>query len=463
MSKIWGRPLAEINVALRDGSATARSLVETAQQRYAEVGEQLGMYKSRDPARQLREAAAADAAFAAGADLGPLQGIPISAKDLYGVPGYPTFAGSPKQLPPNWERAGPVVRALQRQLGVIMGKTHTVEFAFGGLGSNPHWPVPRNPWDAKQHRAPGGSSAGAGVSLHCDAMLALGTDTAGSVRIPASMTGTVGLKTSHGRWSREGIVPLSPSLDTPGILARDVADVRLGFSQLDNYTFVDTEIPSPSRLTIGICEDFFWSDCDPGVDEGVRGALAELERAGARLQTIDLVETQPAFELFKIGHLAAPEFYEFLVNELPDWMDTLDPRVKARMPDAAALTAVEYIQRRRTLKELSDSADTRLAGVDVLASPTIPNTPPILSEVVELDDYRRANMLALRNTCMGNLLSLCGITMPVALDSAGMPVGLQLLARGGNDVRLLNIASAVEKVLGTAGERLGKPPTEQAL
>ncbi len=458
MSTLWDRPLAEINTALRDGSLTVRSLLETAQQRYDEVGQGLAAYKSRDPERQLREADVADAAFALGIDMGPLQGIPISAKDLYGVPGYATFAGSPKALPESWEQAGPVVASLRSQLAVITGKTHTVEFAFGGLGSNPHWPVPRNPWDATQHRAPGGSSAGAGVSLHCDAMLALGTDTAGSVRIPASMTGTVGVKTSHGRWPLQGIVPLSPSLDTPGILARTVADAALGFSQIDKRAFPVGNLLSPSQLSIGVCEDFFWSDCDPGVGESVRGALEELERAGARLQVIQLPETQAAFEIFKIGHLAAPEFYDFLSNALPEWMDTLDPRVRARMPDAAALTAVEYLQRRRALQELSKSADTRFAGVDVIATPTVPNTPPVLEEVIELEDYRRANMLALRNTSMGNLLNLCAISMPVGLDAAAMPVGLQLMARAGEDVRLLQIASAVEQVLGTARERLGQPP-----
>jgi aspartyl-tRNA(Asn)/glutamyl-tRNA(Gln) amidotransferase subunit A len=140
-------------------------------------------------------------------------GIPISVKDLFGVPGLPTCAGTNAAFPREWEAAGPVVGAVLSQLGIVTGKTHTVEFAFGGLGTNPHWGTPVNPWSSPDEpRAPGGSSAGAGVSLaQGSALLALGTDTAGSVRIPASFTGQTALKTTHGRWSLEGIVPLSPS------------------------------------------------------------------------------------------------------------------------------------------------------------------------------------------------------------------------------------------------------------
>ncbi|MDH3640320.1 MAG: amidase, partial [Gammaproteobacteria bacterium] len=162
-----------------------------------------------------------------------LLGVPVSVKDLFGVPGFPTYAGSPARLPAQFEESGPVVQTLQRRGAAITGKTHTVEFAFGGLGFNSHWPVPRNPWDNGAYRVSGGSSAGAGVSLYCDARLALGTDTAGSVRIPASMTGVVGLKTSYGRWPMSGIVPLCPSLDSTGLLGHTVADVRYAFDVID--------------------------------------------------------------------------------------------------------------------------------------------------------------------------------------------------------------------------------------
>src|SRR5919197_2584043 len=175
--------LAEISARLADGRLHARTLVEEAQARH---DPSLNAYKTWAPDFALRQADAADAAFAAGNRLGALQGIPVSVKDLYGVKGLPTFAGSPRELPARWQREGPLVRTLRSQNAVIMGKSHTVEFAFGGLGLNAHWPTPWNPQDRKVHRSPGGSSSGAGVSLgEGTALLALGTDTAGSVRIPA--------------------------------------------------------------------------------------------------------------------------------------------------------------------------------------------------------------------------------------------------------------------------------------
>ena len=182
----------------------------------------------------MRQAAAADAAFAAGNRLGPLQGIPVSVKDLYGVEGLPIFAGSPRELPLEWRREGWLVRRLRDQLAIVMGKTHTVEFAFGGLGISAHWPVPWNPQDRKTHRSPGGSSSGAGVSLgEGTALIALGTDTGGSVRIPASVTGNVALKTTAGRWPTTGIVPLSTTFDTAGFLARSAADAAFAFESVD--------------------------------------------------------------------------------------------------------------------------------------------------------------------------------------------------------------------------------------
>jgi aspartyl-tRNA(Asn)/glutamyl-tRNA(Gln) amidotransferase subunit A len=169
------------------------------------------------------------------ARVGPLQGLPVSIKDLFAAAGYPCLAGSSRRLPADpWERDGPLVAALRRQLGVIMGKTHMVEFAFGGTGHNSHWGAPYNSWDATAHRSVGGSSSGAGVSLlEGSALLAFGSDTAGSVWIPACMTGTVGLKVTLGRWPTDGVVPLSPTFDTPGLLARSVCDLAYGFAALD--------------------------------------------------------------------------------------------------------------------------------------------------------------------------------------------------------------------------------------
>jgi len=453
-----GLSLTELARALRTGALSAVAIAEAAAARRAS-GRHLGAYVHQDAPKSLRHAAAADASFKAAVDHGPLQGLPVSVKDLYGVPGWPTRAGSPAVLPAAYAEAGPLVARLLQGLAVPAGKTHTVEFAFGGLGTNPHHPVPRNPWDAATHRVPGGSSAGAGVSLHCDAVLALGTDTAGSVRIPAAMTGTVGLKTTHGRWPLAGIVPLSPSFDTPGLLARSAADALLAFHALDDSGGgPPATLPAVAGLRLGRCDDELWEGCSAGVVEAVEAALATLSRAGARLERVDLPVIEPALALFRRGHLAAAELQEFLSTCLPERLETLDPAVRARMDDAGEMKAGEYLRRRRELARLQAQADTALAGFDALVMPAVANTAPRLEAVAELDAYRPQNLLALRNTSIANLLRLCAITLPVGLDAAGIPVGLQLVMRAGEDARLAALAAALECVLASPAERLGKAP-----
>jgi aspartyl-tRNA(Asn)/glutamyl-tRNA(Gln) amidotransferase subunit A len=425
--------------ALRSGETSARELLEQARK-----NDRHGAYLTVDEARSAREAAAADALFAAGVELGPLQGLPVSVKDLYGVPGYPTFAGSPRRLPEAFERAGPLVARLRAGGAVITGKTHTVELAFGGLGMNAHHPVPRNPWSKDQHRVPGGSSSGAGVSLaEGSAVLALGTDTSGSVRIPASWTGNVALKTTKGRWPTEGIVPLSTTLDTAGLLARTIADLTIGFSFFEERAPVlsDAEL---DRVRLARMDDFFFEDCSPGVAEAVDRAWSALERAGARTSTVKWPEVREAHAIFKTGQIAAVEVLDFLSRELPAWLSTLDPNVARRVALASELKAADYLRSRAALTALAASVDARFSEVDALVTPTVPNTPPLVSAVSTPDDYTRENLRSLRNTSVVSCLGLCAVTLPIGRDAAGMPVGLQLIARAGGEARLLALAAAVE-------------------
>jgi len=439
---------------LRDGSVTARRLADRAL-----AADRLGAYHHRDPERTGRQADAADAALAAGYDPGPLLGIPVSIKDLYGVPGYPTWAGTPAALPARFAEPGPVVRAVLSQLAVVTGKTHTVELAFGGIGTNPHHPTPINPWDAERHRVPGGSSAGAGVSLaEGSAMLALGTDTAGSVRIPASWTGNVGLKTTKGRWSTAGIVPLSTTLDTAGILARSVADLIVAFGAIDPGGPPDLPRVELADVVIGRRDRLLFDDCSPGVVEAVDAAVDELVAAGARVRSLELPELEPTKELFDMGGPVSVELHRFLTAELPDRIGSLDPNVQARVGDAASLPAHEYLRRRETMAELAASAAESLRGVDVLVSPTVASTPPTVDEVASPEGYAPRNLLSLRNTCIPSYLGLSAVTLPVGVDAAGMPVGMQLVARPFEEERLLAVARAFEDALGAPRERLGTPP-----
>ncbi len=439
--------LAEISARLADGRLRARALIEEAQARH---DPSLNAYKTWSPELALRQADAADAAFAAGNRLGALQGIPVSVKDLYGVEGLPVFAGSPRELPVRWRREGPLVRMLRSQVAVVMGKAHTVEFAFGGLGINAHWSAPWNPQDRKVHRTAGGSSSGAGVSLgEGSALIALGTDTAGSVRIPASMTGNAGIKTTKGRWSTDGVVPLSPTFDTTGLLARGASDLAFAFRHLDGAA-----VPTLADLTgirLGRAERYFWEDTSPGVSERVDDALGFAAADGARVAAATLPALKELFELYHKGGIVSAELYAFLSAELPDWLETLDPRVRRRMDAGKELPARDYLQRKAQYAALAADAANSLADVDALVSPTVAITPPPVADVADDEAYVRANLLALRNTCPASFLGLCAVTIPAGRDAAGMPVGLQLVGAPGSETRLLAIAVRLEQLLANKG------------
>lgn len=464
-------PLSSIAAALRNGETTAAALLDEAQDNHGRWGEKLNAYLTWAPALARLSADAADASFTAGHELGLLQGIPLSIKDLYGIRGYPTYAGSGKKLPEKWEREGPVVRAIKAQIAVITGKTHTVEFAAGGIGDNIHWGAPYNPWDPENHRGPGGSSSGAGVSLwECSALVAFGSDTMGSVRIPASMTGVVGLKITYDRWSNDGIVPLRTSQDTPGPLTRTVADAAFVFAALDPAHRAQPQKlldrlagAEVSRFTFGVADKCFWDDCGSGIAETVGDAIAALEQAGARTVDAPSKEIADLFDFVMSGSFANPtpwvsELVGFLKSELPDWVEQLDPGLQERLQAGRKQTAAEFIQCEKFLSELRDTAPANFDSIDVMVAPTLVVSPPILTDGKPHADPSTSPIISARNTCAANFLQQCAITIPVGKDAEGMPVGLQLTAPGGEEEKLLAVATAVEGALGTARDRLGIPP-----
>ena len=464
MADALSLPLAEIAALLGEGKLRARALAEEAIANHERFGAKLMAYSQWAPEHARKCADAADAAFAVGSRAGSLQGIPTSIKDLFAVAGFPTYAGSPKRLPPKFEIDGPVVANLRRQLATVMGKTHMVEFAFGGTGQNAHYGSPHNPWDATVHRSPGGSSSGAGVSL-CEgsALLAFGTDTAASVRLPAAMTGNAGLKLTKNRWSTEGIVPLSFTLDTPGILARSMADAAFSFAALDpglgdGFAFLRGVPASVSGIRIGIADPWFWDGCENGIGEIVRRAIDSLARAGAVVTEAPLPEARDVFALYVEGGLSAIELRAFLDRELPDWLATIDPVNAPALKNAENLSAREYLSRRLRQLEAAKSAASRFDHVDVIATPTVMFTPHVLTDEVGPERFWAHNRNIVHNLMPANYLALCAATLPVGLDRVGMPVGLQFIAKGGDDERLVAIACAAERVLGTPREILGTPP-----
>jgi len=457
-------PAVELVQALPEGGVRAVDLFDEAEERHRRYGDALNAYKLWLGPAARAQAQAADAAFKVGADLGPAQGLPISIKDVFGVRGTPTFCGTPRPLPSKYEAEGPIVAGLRRQLAVFPGKSHTVPFAFGVIGVNKHWGSPRNPWDASAHRMTGGSSSGAGVSLWEGSCLwALGSDAGGSVRAPAALTGCVGLRTSIGRWPVGGAPALSPTLDTPGILARSVEDLIVGFAAIDPSVeslpmLLQATARSLDGLRIGVPDDHFYDECGPGVVDAVRRALGNLEAKGATRVSLAFPEAAEAAQWMANGGVGVPEGYAFVRSEFPEWIETLDPTVWSRLSTYGAIDVEEYLQRLREIEPARVRAHARLEGLDVIATPTTRLTAPTAREVESLEDYRQRNMAIGRNLMLMNLWDFPSITLPVGKDPNGLPVGLQLSSRRGTDDKLLGIARAVETVLGTPRQILGTPP-----
>ena len=393
----------------------------------------------------------------------PLFGLPISVKDLYGVQGYETCAGSAQPLPKQFCKTAALIRAFKKKGAIVVGKTHTVEFAFGGIGTNPHYPTPANPWAkttwGPEARAPGGSSSGAAASvIEGSAMCGLGTDTAGSCRIPASWMGLCGYKSTapnvwphaaeNWPWSTRGIVPLSTTLDSAGMLTPTVRDAAYIFGAL---THTKVEVASGS-ITLGVARGPFYEEASPGVISCFELALNKLA-SQLTIRESNITHATDAMAMLRLGGPVSKELHTFLTSQLPDWFDALDPNVRQRIGDAGTMDEKEYRRRLDLLTTWRKHTHEDFSDVDVIVTPTVANTPPLLSELQDSKIYRQQNLLCLRNTSVANYLSLCALTLPIGLDAAGMPVGLQLLAPAGNDRALLQIALKLEQHLGTAKEQ----------
>ena len=459
-------PLLQIASGLRSGACCALDLATEAVRRHELTGPERRAYAYFDAAAALAAAAAADRLLAAGrsgsADPGSMCGIPVSVKDLYGVEGWPIAAGSSEPLPDGpWSRDAWLVARLRNQGAVFVGKTHTVEFAYGAVGVNPETDTPVNPWDRACRRVPGGSSSGAGVSLaEGSALVALGSDTGGSIRIPAGMTGAVGMRTSTGRWSTEGIVPLSPTLDVAGGLTRSVLDQAYFFGSVDpewgdgSGFLMRCLAHAPRRRRVGVPECGIWRETQGDIARGLRRAVDRLAHSGWGVRATDGGLLDDAADLYLTGGIPGAELVHFLDTRLPGRRDRLNPLVASRFGDTPVLGSERHTAALHRLGRLQGRADTLFAEVDLLALPTAMLTPPPLAEVeADLGRYVAVNSTALRPTCPASMLGLPAITLPCGLDDAGMPVGLQLVGRRKRDVELLAAAVAAEGVLG----RLERP------
>ena len=402
------------------------------------------------------EADHSDALRKAGVVRSPVDGIPISVKDLYDVAGDVTRAGSKVLDDAAPAKAdAPAVARLRAAGAVIIGRTNMVEFAFGGLGLNPHYGTPKNPYDRKTGRVPGGSSSGAAVSV-ADAMCAmgLGSDTRGSVRIPAALCGLAGFKPTAHRIPREGAFPLSWTLDSVGPLANSAACCATYDAVLAGIAPEPLNPPPAKGLRLMVPKCSLLEDLDPVVARGFERSLATLSAAGVLLVEVEAPVFTQAQGLYKNGGFAGAEAWLIHRTRLETRAAGYDPRVSKRVVLAKDFNAADYIQLGIDRAAYISAAQVLCAPYDAMLLPTCAVTAPSIAEADGTDeDYFRLNMRVLRNTGLGNILDGCEITLPCQ-DPGDAPVGLSVAGLGGADRRVLAIAQTVERLLTPVTQRI---------
>ncbi|PTE08359.1 amidase [Mesorhizobium helmanticense] len=392
---------------------------------------------------------ASDARKRAGVRLGPLDGTIVSIKDLFDVAGEPTTAGSLLLATTAPAVRDAVIVSRLRQAGaVIIGKTNMTEFAFTAIGDNQHYGTPGNAVDASL--IPGGSSSGAGVSAgEATSDIAIGSDTGGSVRIPASLNGVVGFKPTARRVPLSGAFPLSATLDSIGPLARSVAECAAADAVMVGEEPAALVPLALAGLRVGIPRGLLFEDTESEVATAFDRSLARIEQTGARLADVSiddlLADLRAATKRASIAAMEGAEIHA-------DWLVTgasvpVDPWVSEPLSRAATIPTPVYIRALRRRTALCAAMDERLASVDVLALPTTPVTAPTIVSMAENADLReRTEGLLLRNTQVVNQFDLCAISLP--MPGTARPAGLMLVSRNGHDRYLLRIAAEIEALLG---------------
>ncbi len=434
-------------------------LTEAFLERIKTHDQKLGAFRLVCAERALNQARAAEAAISAGRYSGPLQGIPFAAKDLFDVEGLPTSAGC-RLLENNVAATdATVVRRLLDAGMVLLGKTNTVQFAYGGAGINHHHGTPRNPWHQMPH-LPGGSSSGSGVAVAAGlAPTALGSDTGGSVRIPAALCGITGLKTTVGQVSRAGVYPLSWSLDSVGPLARSVEDASLVYAAIagadpnDDSTAAAQPAQALSNLDkdirgfrIAFAESVFFDDVDTEVEAACRASREVFESLGAKVTSVRFQVAEKARMLNPRGLIIAAEAFTLNQNLLENHFAQLDPVVAHRMIKGKEILAHEYLNTTLKWKRIRAEALQTFRDVDALLCPaTMVPALPIDQVDQDVQSYSDANMKYLRNTAIGNVLNLCALSVPCGFSSNGLPLGLMIYAKPFDEATVLRIGFAYQQ------------------
>lgn len=450
-------PATALARRIHQGEVSARAVTDRYLERIARYDEKLHAYIAlyADDARMAADAA--DLAIKAGHTVGPFHGVPIALKDIIEIAGRVTTGGSK----PWADRVSPVTATLAQRLMaagmIVLGKTHTVEFAMGGWGTNHHMGTPWNPWDLETPRTPGGSSAGSGVAVAAGlAPWAIGTDTGGSVRLPSAWCGLAGLKTTIGRISVHGVLPLAHSLDTPGPMCRTVEDAAhlysllAGPDPLDPLTHrqpVADPIPHLKRGVTGLRLARLPDSERAGVASDILTAydqaLVQFEALGAEIVTVTLPFGFADFADIT-GRLIGAEGYFHVGHRVDDMDLPIDPAVRPRIWLGKKVSARDYLLALREQQAMKKAFDDALSGVDALLTPTV------VTAAVPLDEVDQSTTPAFFTRAV-NLLEMCAATVPNGFTATGLPSALQIICRGYDEATALRIAWAYEHATDFAG------------
>jgi Asp-tRNA(Asn)/Glu-tRNA(Gln) amidotransferase A subunit family amidase len=449
-SELATMTIVELSRLLASQKITSRQLVEQALAAIRDPqGEGARAFLLVHDKEALAAADSMDVQRRGGSKLPALAGIPISIKDLFDEAGVVTLGGSKVLVgAPPATRDSTIVERLKKAGAVIIGRTNLTEFAYSGLGINPHYGTPKNAFDRITGRIPGGSSSGAAISV-TDRMVAgaIGTDTGGSIRIPAALNGLVGFKPTARRVPLDGVLPLSFTLDSAGPIAKTVADCAL----LDQVLAVETDgIPAsvPLRgLRFAVPKTVFQDDLSPAVANVFAAALGRLSVAGAAIIELPMAEFAQAAAVNPRGALASAEAFSWHRKWMKDGADKYDPRVMARIRPGEKITAADYIELLELRKRFIRAINSAASGYDAMLMPSTPDTAPTIAETSNDDEsYFHLNGRMIRNPGIVNLFDGCALSVPCH-DPGSAPVGMMIAGTQNTDLKILAIGLAVEEVV----------------
>lgn len=447
------RTLIELAAALDAGRTTSRALVDECLARIADpAGEGARAFVSVQAEAARAQADASDALRRVGRHAGPFAGIPISLKDLFDVAGEVTRAGSVVLDGAAPARAhAPVVARMLAAGFVPVGRTNMTEFAFSGLGINPHYGTPASPWDRASRRIPGGSSSGAAVSVSDGmAFAALGTDTGGSCRVPAALCGIVGYKPTARRVPTDGVLPLSFSLDSVGPLANSVACCAIVDAVLAGAVPAPPVARPLAGVRLALPDTIVTDGMDAPTAAAFDRALSVLSAAGTDVERVHFPALGRIGAATARASIAAVEAYAWHRPVLADGAARYDQRVRSRIEGGATASAADYVDSLMARRSIGAEMERATAPYDAVVMPSVPAVPAVIAEL-EADDaaYLRVNALMLRNTALGNFLDRCAISLPC--HRAGEPpAGLMLMGPAMGDAALFALAAGVEAALASA-------------